>query len=63
MRYFEFSAQRTSVLNRLIDNSEPKNKKLKQLCGTRWVECITSYENIWNLFEEVSIIELYMNTR
>ena len=63
MRYFDCSAQRTSVLSRVVSNNESKNKKLKQLCRTRWVERLVSYENIWNLFEEVSLKEWYMNIR
>ena len=55
MRYFEFSPQRSSVLTSVIDKSDVKNKKLKQLCRTRWVERISSYENFWELFAEVSL--------
>ena len=55
MRYFEFSSQRNSVLTSVIDKSDVKKKKLKQLCRTRWVERISSYENFWELFAEVSL--------
>ena len=35
---------------------KPKQKKLKQLCRTRWVERLHSYDNFWNLFEEVLLL-------
>ena len=36
-------------------------KKLKQLCRTRWVERIASYQNFWNLLVEVFIFLLESN--
>ena len=38
----------------IIERSEAKKKKLKQLSKTRWVEGIASYENFWELFEKVT---------
>ena len=55
VKYFENSPQRNSVLAQVTDNNDSKNKKLKQLCRTRWAERIASYDNLWNLFEEVSV--------
>ena len=55
VRYFEFSSQITSVLTSVIDASNAKKKRLEQLCQTRWVERIASYENFWDLFPEASL--------
>ena len=55
MRYFEFSAKRSFVLTNVIDSSDAKKKKLQQLCRTRWVERIASYENFWELFVQVTL--------
>ena len=52
--YFEYSAKRNIVLTNVVDRSEAKKKKLKQLCRTRWVEIIASFENFWELFEKVT---------
>ena len=53
VRYFEFSPQRNSILTSIIDASDASKKTLKQLCRTRWVERISSYESFWDLFCEV----------
>ena len=50
--YFEYSAKRSFVLTNVIDRSEAKKKKMKQLCRIRWVERIASYKNFWELFEK-----------
>ena len=55
VKHFENSPQRNSVLAQVIDNNDSKNKKLKQLHRTQWVERIAPYDNFWNLFEEVSV--------
>ena len=44
----------TFVLTNVVERSEAKKKKLKQLCRTRWVERIASYENLWELLEKVT---------
>ena len=45
VRYFEYFAKRSFVYTEVIERSEEKKKKWKQLCRTRWVERIASYEN------------------
>ena len=44
VRFFEFSSKRTSVLTEETEASDSEQKKLKQLCRTRWVERIASYQ-------------------
>ena len=50
-----FHPRESSILGTVIDKSDAKKKKLKQLCRTRWVERISSYENFWDLFAEVIV--------
>ena len=60
IRFFESSPKRTSVLTAEIERTESKEKKLKQLCRTRWVERIASYQNLWNMLVEVFITYISM---
>ena len=56
---FEYSAKRSFELTNVIERSEAKKERLKQLSRTRQVERILSFENFWELFEKVTLKLIY----
>ena len=42
-RFFQFSSKRQRLLDKALEETSSKSKKLKDFCRTRWIQRIDSY--------------------